>query len=257
MDIFSGVVFIILFILIMVIVFSMGLISPYIGKKEIAFIIMIGFLLGGIGGYFFIEPIYEESPYVEATLYGLFTTENEHINLILPTSSNVTKISSEILNQDGVDSISTNGFDLKTNSYTNSQQKTIETHLKSMNEIKSYKLNNDIISVDLSEDSQSTATLGSLVSWLSRNGVSSEFAFIHLQVNVESSSVKDVQSYLEDKHYTVNSVEGPVQSLIINSSNSLLNEWIVIIITGLVGVCVAIAGIYADSVIGFFRKGKR
>ncbi|MCQ2964811.1 MAG: hypothetical protein MJ203_04515 [archaeon] len=257
MDIFSGVVFIILFILIMVIVFSMGLISTYIGKKEIAFIIMIGFVLGGVGGYFFIEPIYEESPYIGATLYGLFTTENEHINLILPTSSNVTQISSEILNQDGVESISTNGFDLKTNSYTNSQQKTIETHLNSMNEIKSFKLNNDIISVNLAEDSQSTATLGSLVSWLSKNGVSSEFAFIHLQVNVKSSSVKDIKTYLEDKHYTVNSVEGPVQSLITHTSDSLLSQWVIIIITGLIGVCVSIAGIYADSVIGFFRKGRR
>ena len=254
MDIFTGVVFIILFLLIMLIVFSMGLISPYVGKKEIAFILIIGFILGGLGGYFFIEPIYEESPYIEATIYGLFTTENEHINLILPTSSNVSEISNQILNQEGVDSISTNGFDLKTNSYTNSQQKTIESHLNSMKEVKSYKLNNDIISVNLAEDSQSTATLGSLVSWLSKNGVSSEFAFIHLQVNVKSSSVKDIKNYLEDKDYTVNSVEGPVQNLINNTSDSLVNEWIIVIITGLIGVVVSIAGIYADSIMSIFRR---
>ena len=257
MDVFSGVLFIFLFLIIMVIVFSMGLISPYIGKKEIAFIIIIGFVLGGVGGYFFIEPIYEESPYVTATIYGLFTTDDESINLILPTSSNVSQISSEILNQDGVNSISTNGFDLKTNSYTNSQQIMIKNHLNSMKDIKSYKLNNDIISVDLAEESQSTATLGSLVSWLSQNHISSEFAFIHLQVNVQPSSVKDVKTYLQDKHYTVHSVEGPIQSLISSSSNSLLSEWIIVIITGIIGSIVAIAGIYAENLVGFFRKRKR
>lgn len=46
----------------MAIAFSMGVTSPLVGKREVAYIIAIGFVLGGIGGYFFIEPIYEEVP---------------------------------------------------------------------------------------------------------------------------------------------------------------------------------------------------
>ena len=254
MDIFSGLVFLILFIIIMIVIFSMGLSSPYVGKKEITFIVIIGFILGGLGGYFFIEPIYEESPYMIGSIYGLFTTDDENINLILPTSSDTNKINSEILNQDGVSSISTDGFDLKTYDYTTSQERLIENHLSSMDDVESYQISDKLISVNLLKDSQSTTTLGSLVSWLSTNDIDSEFAFIHLQVKVKASSVTDVKKYLEDEGYTIDSVEGPVHEFINNMDESLLNKWVIVFITGIIGIIVAIFGIYADSILKIFRK---
>lgn len=257
MDMFSGIIFVLFFIIIMVIIFSIGVASAGFGKKELVFIIIIGFILGGLGGYFFIEPIYEDTPYFVGNTYGLFSTEDESINLVLPSSSNVSMISSEILKLDGVNSISTNGFDLKTDPCTNSQQTIIKNHLTSLKEVDSYTLNNSFISVNLKEDSQSTATLGSLVSWLSQNAIGSEFAFIHLKVNVNPSSVTDIKEYLQNEGYTVRSVEGPVQDVINNSSNSLVSEWIIILITGIIGVIASILGIYAESIFSKFRKNDR
>ena len=52
MDLIAGIIFVILFIIIMVFAFSMGILSPLVGRREIVSIIAIGFLLGAIGGYF-------------------------------------------------------------------------------------------------------------------------------------------------------------------------------------------------------------
>ena len=71
---------------IMVFAFSMGILSPYVGRKEIVSIILIGFVLGAIGGYFFIDPIYEESPYIIGNVQGLFTLDSEVIYLNIPST---------------------------------------------------------------------------------------------------------------------------------------------------------------------------
>ena len=73
MDLITGIIFFILFLIIMVFAFSMGILSPYVGRKEIVSIIIIGFVLGAIGGYFFIDPIYDESPYYTIDENGLVT----------------------------------------------------------------------------------------------------------------------------------------------------------------------------------------
>lgn len=256
MDIISGLVFLFLFLIMMLIVFSMGLTSPYLGKKEISYILIIGFILGGIGGYFFVEPIYEETPYIIGTFSELFSNDDDCINIILPSSSNISKISSDILNLDGVNSVSTNGFDLKTEIFTNSQQENIEIHLDSIDEIDSYKINNSYISVNLTENAYSTSTLGNLVNWLTNNSISSEFAFIHLQIKLKHSSVNSVLEYLKNKHYTIDSVEGPVQDTITKMSNGLLNKWIIVVISGIIGIGFAVLGIYADNISSFIRKRK-
>ena len=52
----------------MVFVFSVGMIRKYMPKKEILLVILVAFLIGSIGGAFFIEPIYQEMPSVVTTV---------------------------------------------------------------------------------------------------------------------------------------------------------------------------------------------
>lgn len=257
MNIITGLIFLFLFLIIMIVVFSMGLISPYIGKKEMTYIVIIGFVLGGLGGYFFLEPIYEETPYISGTLYELFSTEDDYVNLILPSTSNVSKVSSDILKVDGVNSVTTNGFDLKTDNFTDVQKGNIEDHLKTSKDIKSYKVNESFISVNLSENSHSTTTLGNLVSWLNNNSISSEFAFIHLQVKIKHSYTNSVEQYMKDEHYNIDSIEGPVQDVIKNSSDKLLSKWIVVLISGFIGVIFAVCGLYFDSLQSIFKRKEK
>lgn len=258
MDLITGIIFIILFLIIMVFAFSMGILSPYVGRREIISIILIGFVLGAIGGYFFIDPIYDESPYVIGNIQGLFVMDSEVINLNIPSTSNISDITNKINNLTEVNSVTTNGFELETGFIKNSTKTYVENYLKSDPEIESYKVTNSSVTVDLKNDASSTTTLGSLVNWLSNKaGVGSEFAFVHIQVHVNANDVTEVKEYLKDNDYTIISIEGPVQDTIHYLYDHLLPTYAVMFITGLVGVAVAIAGIFVEPLTKFTRRFKR
>lgn len=258
MDLITGIIFFILFLIIMVFAFSMGILSPYVGRREIISIILIGFVLGAIGGYFFIDPIYDESPYVIGNIQGLFVMDSEVINLNIPSTSNISDITNKINNLTEVNSVTTNGFELETGFIKNSTKTYVENYLKSDPEIESYKVTNSSVTVDLKNDASSTTTLGSLVNWLSNKaGVGSEFAFVHIQVHVNANDVTEVKEYLKDNDYTIISIEGPVQDTIHYLYDHLLPTYAVMFITGLVGVAVAIAGIFVEPLTKFTRRFKR
>ncbi len=258
MDLITGIIFLILFIIIMVFAFSMGLLSPYIGRKEIVSIVIIGFVLGAIGGYFFIYPIYEENPYVIGNTQGLFTMDSEVINLNIPSTSNISDITNDIKNLKGVNSVTTNGFELETGFIRNETKVYVEDYLRSDPEIESFKVTNSSVSVDLKNDASSTTTLGSLVNWLSNKaGVGSEFAYVHIKVSVNANDVSDVRDYIKDNGYTIISIEGPVQDTIHYLNDHLLPNYVIMFITGLVGVAVAIAGVFVEPLTKFTRKFKK
>lgn len=239
----------------MVFAFSMGMLSPLVGKKEIASIIAIGCVLGAVGGAFFIFPVYEEVPYVAGTIEGLLSDNNEIINIDISSASNISAISSEILKQGGVSAVTIDGFDLRTDSFTKDQKTYIEKHLNSTNEFKSYSVNSGFINANFSKNVNSTSSLKSLVSWLSSDaGVKSEFAVIHLQVNVKSSHVSDVNRYLKTQDVSVGSIEGPVQDVAKEYKDNLLSEYSIIAITSAVGIIVSLAGIYVDDIHKILRK---
>lgn len=258
MDLITGIIFFILFLIIMVFAFSMGILSPYVGRREILSIILIGFVLGAIGGYFFIDPIYDESPYVIGNIQGMFSMDSEVINLNIPSTSNISDITNNIKNLTGVNSVTTNGFELKTGFIKNSTKIYVEDYLRSDPEIESFKVTNNSVTVDLKNDASSTTTLGSLVNWLSNKaGVGSEFAFVHIQVHVDANEVTEVRDYLKDNNYNIISIEGPVQSTIHYLYDHLLPTYAVMMITGLIGVAVAIAGIFVEPLTKFTRRFKK
>ena len=258
MDLITGIIFLILFLIIMVFAFSMGILSPYVGRREILSIILIGFVLGAIGGYFFIDPIYDESPYVIGNIQGMFSMDSEVINLNIPSTSNISDITNKINNLTGVNSVTTNGFELKTGFIKNTTKIYVENYLRSDPEIESFKVTNNSVTVDLKNDASSTTTLGSLVNWLSNKaGVGSEFAFVHIQVHVDANEVTEVRDYLKDNDYNIISIEGPVQSTIHYLYDHLLPTYAVMIITGLIGVGVAIAGIFVEPLTKFTRRFKK
>lgn len=258
MDLITGIIFLILFLIIMVFAFSMGILSPYVGRREILSIILIGFVLGAIGGYFFIDPIYDESPYVIGNIQGMFSMDSEVINLNIPSTSNISDITNKINNLTGVNSVTTNGFELKTGFIKNTTKIYVEDYLRSDPEIESFKVTNNSVTVDLKNDASSTTTLGSLVNWLSNKaGVGSEFAFVHIQVHVDANEVTEVRDYLKDNDYNIISIDGPVQSTIHYLYDHLLPTYAVMIITGLIGVGVAIAGIFVEPLTKFTRRFKK
>ena len=52
MDIIITIIYIILFIIMMVFVFSVGMLKKFMPKKEVILVLVAGFLIGAIGGAF-------------------------------------------------------------------------------------------------------------------------------------------------------------------------------------------------------------
>ncbi len=62
MDTLAVILMIGLFILILVFIFSTALLTPLIGKRNILFVIVLGFTVGAVGGAFFIAPVFDDIP---------------------------------------------------------------------------------------------------------------------------------------------------------------------------------------------------
>jgi hypothetical protein len=46
----------------MIFVFSIGMLKQYMPKREVLLVLAVAFLIGSIGGAFFLDPIYDELP---------------------------------------------------------------------------------------------------------------------------------------------------------------------------------------------------
>ena len=64
MDIITTIIYIALFVIMMIFVFSIGMLRKYMPRREILLVLVVAFLIGSIGGAFFLEPIYDELPAV-------------------------------------------------------------------------------------------------------------------------------------------------------------------------------------------------
>ena len=63
-----------LFILVLVFIFSTALLTPLIGKKNLIFVIALGFTVGAVGGAFFIAPVFDDIPDMARSVYMVTTT---------------------------------------------------------------------------------------------------------------------------------------------------------------------------------------
>ena len=59
METLAVILMIALFVLVLVFIFSTALLTPLIGKKNLIFVILLGFTVGAVGGAFFIAPVFD------------------------------------------------------------------------------------------------------------------------------------------------------------------------------------------------------
>ena len=97
MDILIAIVYVILFIILMVFVFSIGMLKPFMPKKEIALVLVVAFLIGSIGGAFFLEPLYEEVPAFVGELEKNVPGNEETLYLDLSSATDVGELEQNLL----------------------------------------------------------------------------------------------------------------------------------------------------------------
>ncbi len=260
MDMIIAIIYIILFILMMVFVFSIGMLRPYMPKKEVALVIVVAFLIGAIGGAFFLEPIYEEMPTVMSMVEKNIPGNEETMYLDLSSSINMNELRDELASTEGFISFEETSitiplwkFNDKEMEYFNYVLGNIDSHYKHYNVSKDGKLD-----IELEDNYTSYDALKSFSDWYRLvYGGSLSYAQVHAKLIVKSDSVDTFKDILMDKGIVASKMEGPVQDKINQTNTTMLPNYQFVLVTGVIGVIVALFGIYYESFGVFTRRFKK
>lgn len=260
MDILTTVVYIILFIIIMVFVFSIGMLKPFMPKKEAALVLVCAFIIGCLGGAFFLAPLYDEVPEVVSTIEKVVPSNNETMYLDLSSASDIDGLKENLTHMDGVYSFNVTGITLYMWQFTDVEYDYMNEVLKNIDgNYKNLTVNQSgRIDIDLMPGYDYNSALKSFSDWY--NLVYAEtlsYAQVHVEIGMASSAIDPVSDYLLERGIVPSKMEGPVQQSINQTNNTMLSNGEFVLISGGIGVVVALMGIYFDKVVVIFRKLKR
>lgn len=235
----------------------MGLLTPIIGRKDMISVIAIGFVVGIVGGAFFITPIYEEIPYVYGTVEEAFSEETEKINIEVSPILDVNKLMTNLNKTKGVISVVNKGIEVKTDSFSSERKNIIEEKIPVVDKnFENFSVNKSgMITINFTEDYNPTAALKTLSDWLMYSGgINTRYSLIKIQIVAEPSEVNNIVKYLHSENIVVKSTEGPIENAVNNTKNSMLDSNLVIILSGVIGVIVALISIFIDDIRTIYRN---
>ncbi|RBQ22539.1 hypothetical protein ALNOE001_17350 [Candidatus Methanobinarius endosymbioticus] len=257
MDILSAIIYIILFLVLMIFVFSMGLLTPIIGKKDIISVLVIGFVVGLVGGVFFVSPIYQDIPYVAGSIQEVINGDNETIEVEVSPVFNQTKIVSELKQKEGVMSVSNKGVVLQTDPFSDERKAIIEEKIPYIdNNFNKFLVDKKgIMAINFTQGLDPNQAINTLKEWLMYSSeINVKYGLINMNINVKSYNVDEVTKYLNSENIVVKSVEGPVHNAINDTKNSMLDSNSIIFLSGIIGLIVALISIFLDKITATIRK---
>ena len=109
MDLLTTSIYIILFIVMMIFVFSIGMLRPFMKKKEILLVLAVGFFTGVIGGAFFLTPIYSDLPEVAGSIERVLPFNEETLYLDVSSATDINALQNQLSGIDGFKSFEETG----------------------------------------------------------------------------------------------------------------------------------------------------
>lgn len=233
----------------------MGLLSPSLGRKNVLSVIAMGFIIGIVGGVFFITPIYDEIPNIAGGFEQLFNGDSEKITLEINNNTDINSLNNELKNIEGVKSVDLKGFSLITSNFTDFRKTFIESTLSRMDGITSYSVNTDGFINASTNDSNPNDLINNIsTNIMYTGGIYTNNSYIYDVVTVESSKLNTVKDAIIEKDLVIISVDGPVTKTIADTKNNLLDHNLIIFIMGLIGILVALIGIFFDQIIELIKR---
>ena len=113
MDALTIIIMIVLFILAMLFVFSTALLTPYIGKKNLISVILLGLIVGLAGGAFLLSPIVGDLPDFTRTIVEESTVGSDVVTMDISTNTNLTQTIQNITAINGVEKLDYQGIIIK------------------------------------------------------------------------------------------------------------------------------------------------
>lgn len=259
MDIIVSVIYIVLFIIMMVFVFSMGMLRHYMPKREILLVLVVAFFIGAIGGAFFLEPIYEELPNVASVVEQNMPNNEETLYLDLSSSLDINKLRDELSKMEGFKSFNETSVSISMWSFNQKEHDYFESIVGNINShYKNYNVTSDKIEIELDDNYTSSEALKSFSDWYKLvYGETLSYAQIKAVLVVDSSKLQDFEDVLLKHGVVATSIDGPVQDRVNDTNSSMISNLELTLVSGGIGVLVAIIGIYMDSVVPAYRRFKK
>ena len=252
------IIMVILFIILMVFVFSTALLTPIIGKKNLLFVIFMGFIAGIIGGAFFISPIMDDIPNIASSFYQSTSKDLDTVNLDVSSNVDINQFINNTKNTDGVKNVAVNGITVKTSQFSDLWKNILGSRILASNtNITSAQVQgNDTINIQIQNGSDPQIVINNLQSWLMLVGaISVEYSTVHVSIQTEPDKTNQVISQLS-QNAVVTSIGGPTQDKINSLKAILPNKSNVVIICGFIGMFVGLAGLFIDTLLGLFENVK-
>ncbi|WP_323735566.1 hypothetical protein PXD04_06610 [Methanosphaera sp. ISO3-F5] len=256
MDALTIIIMVVLFVLAMLFVFSTALLTPYIGKKNLISVLLLGLIVGVAAGAFLLSPISEDIPDFTRTLVEESVDGNDNIELDLSTNGNLTQIIQNISSIEGVEKVDYNGITVKIDEEfdSNTEKQLIMTALNNsdpgVSDIKD-KGNNTFF-LEMTDNADPQSVLDNIYKTFSRETYTHlKYTSMQANVTVKAKQVTRALNQISENDVVVLNVTGPTetQSAMINKVIPTGNN--LIIVSGILGVIVAAAGFFVDSLITF------
>lgn len=262
MDIVSTSIYLLLYIFLLIFVFSIGILSPYLSKKDIGGIIIIGLIIGAVGGLFFISPIYEDLAEVVGTGYSIFSNEDELINVDISSNSghNVSEVIKTASSLNNVHNVSTANITVETGNFSNTWDQYIIVGIKHNIDHSENVGNvvvdntNGILYINLTGNPDPSIVVEEVSAFLRDSyDLPTLSSLVRVQVHVSPNDVDNVKEQLHEKGYPTTDVEGPIENIVQSTKNDLSLGHITLI-TGIIGMVFAILGICVDKVYNTWKR---
>ena len=241
----------------MIFVFSIGMLRKFMPKKEVLLVILVAFLIGSIGGAFFLEPIYQELPSVVNTVERNLPDNEETLYLDLSSSLDLNELSQNLTNTPGFISYDETGITITLWTFNDREKAYFEDIVGNIDShYKNYTVNSSG-RIDISLDDNYTASdaLKSFSDWYKLvYGETLSYAQVDAELKIESSSYDTFADNLLDRGVVASKIEGPVQDSVNATNATMLSSTNFVLLTGAVGVIVAVLGIYFDSIVVLYRR---
>ena len=243
----------------MVFVFSIGMLRQYMPKREILLVLAVAFLIGSIGGAFFLQPIYEELPDVASTIEKNMPNNEETLYLDLSSSVDTKGLRNDVSSMEGFKSFDETSISIPMWHFNKMEHDYFEEIVGNIDSnYKSYNVTEDKIVIELADNYTSSEALKTFSDWFKLvYGETLSYAQIHAVLVVDSAHLDDFKQVLLNKGIVASNIEGPVQSTVNATNSSMLSNLEFTLVCGGIGVVVALIGIYMDTVVPAYRRFRK
>ncbi len=252
MDTLAVILMIALFILVLVFIFSTALLTPLIGKRNLLFVIVLGFTVGAVGGAFFIAPVFDDIPVMASELFHATSTGTDVVGMNVSTNVNITNFIANTKTIDGVNNVESNGITIKTDTMPANWQSTFINRIPTVNSnITSVKIpDNGTIILTVKNQTNPEDVINGLNTWMMYvSGIGIKYSIVRVTMDVQASKLDAVMAKLPQGDIVVTDVNGPTENSVQNVKNMLPNKSNIVFFCGLLGMITGLAGLFIDNIL--------